>query len=228
MTHLTLIIGNKNYSSWSLRPWIFMRHFKIPFNEKRIALFTDSMEQELAQYGSDSKVPVLQDGELVVWDSLAILEYLSEQYLDNQGWPTDVKARATARSICAEMHSSFFHLREALPMNCRKRFKNFTVSNEAEREINRVKALWKKCRSQYGQQGKWLFGDFSAADAMYIPIALRFVSYDIELNNDERNYVDTIISDPDIQEWVNAGKTEPEVIELDEIEIPPGVIVESI
>ncbi len=203
-----------------------MRHFKIPFNEKRIALFTDSMEQELAQYGSDSKVPVLQDGELVVWDSLAILEYVSEHYLDNQGWPVNEKARAIARSVCAEMHSSLPHLREALPMNCRKRFKNITVSDKTQREINRVKDIWAKCRNEYGQQGEWLFGEFSAADAMYAPVVLRFIGYDIALNEVEKAYVDTVMSHPDLQEWIAAGKLEQEVIELDEVELPPGVIVE--
>jgi len=227
MTTLTLIIGNKNYSSWSLRPWIFLRHFKIPFEEKRVVLFTDTMEQELSQYGSDTKVPVLQDGELIVWDSLAILEYISEQYLDGRGWPKDTNARAVARSISAEMHSSFFHLREALPMNCRKRFKNYPVANEAQLEIKRVKDIWKKCRHEYGRDGKWLFGEFSVADAMYAPIAIRFVGYDIKLNNDERAYVDMILSHPDIQEWMTAGKAEQEVIELDEIELAAGVIVEQ-
>ncbi len=226
MADLTLVIGNKNYSSWSLRPWILLRHYKIPFLEKRIALFTDSMQADLAAYGSDTKVPVLQDGEHIVWDSLAILEYISEQYLDGRGWPTNTKARATARSVCAEMHSSFFHLREALPMNCRKRFKNYPVTNEAQREIDRVKDLWNKCRNQYGQNGKWLFGDFSAADAMYAPIALRFAGYDIELNNDERSYVDAIIAHPDVQEWISAGKAEPEVIELDEVKLASSVSVE--
>jgi len=228
MANLMLIIGNKNYSSWSLRPWIFMRHFKVPFDEKHIALFTDTMEPDLAKYGSDTKVPVLQDSERIIWDSLAILEYVSEQYLDGKGWPIDINARAVARSISAEMHSSFFHLREALPMNCRKRFKNYPVSSEAQREINRVKMLWEQCRNKYGRQGKWLFGDFSIADAMYAPIALRFAGYDIALNKYERAYVDAIISHPAVQEWIDAGIAEPEVIELDEIELAPGVVVEHL
>ncbi len=226
MTDLTLIIGNKNYSSWSLRPWILLRHFKVPFTEKRIALFTDTMEQELAIYGSDTKVPVLQDGELVVWDSLAILEYVSERYLDNQGWPENVNARAVARSVCAEMHSSFPHLREALPMNCRKHFKHYTVSDKTQRDINRVKEIWAKCRTEYGQHGEWLFGDFSAVDAMYAPVVLRFAGYDVKLNKDEQAYIDTVLSHPDILEWIAAGKAEQEVIELDEIELPSGTIVE--
>ncbi|VAW96587.1 Glutathione S-transferase [hydrothermal vent metagenome] len=228
MANLILIIGNKNYSSWSLRPWIFMRYFKIPFDEKRIALFTDTMEPDLAMYGSDTKVPVLQDGDRIIWDSLAILDYVSEQYLEGKGWPQNINARALARSICAEMHSSFFHLREALPMNCRKRFRNHPVASEAQREINRIKDLWKMCREKYTRDGRWLFGNFSIADAMYAPIALRFSGYDIALNDDDRAYVDTIISHPDVQEWIDAGKTEPEVIELDEIELAPDVVIEHL
>ena len=226
MTDLTLIIGNKNYSSWSLRPWIFLRHFQIPFIEKKISLFTDTMEQELSDYFSDSKVPVLQDGDLIVWDSLAILEYVSEQYIEGRGWPENKNARAMARSLCAEMHSSFNHLREALPMNCRKIFRNYPVSAQAQHEIDRVKEIWRKCRNEYGQQGKWLFGEFSAADAMYTPIALRFAGYDVELNDDEQAYVDTILNHPDIQAWVTASKAESEIIEVDEIKLAPSVIVE--
>ncbi len=120
MTNLTLVIGNKNYSSWSLRPWLLMRHFKLAFNEQRVPLFTESTESDLAPYFSDSKVPVLIDGEITVWDSLSICEYISENYLDNKAWPQDSYARAIARSASAEMHSSFAHLRNEMPMNCRR------------------------------------------------------------------------------------------------------------
>ena len=140
MNKPTLIIGNKNYSSWSLRPWVFMRHYKIDFNEKRIALFVDTMEKELEEYNSDSKVPVLKDGSLIVWDTLAILEYLSEKYLDSKGWPSDDNARAIARSVSAEMHSSFSNIRNELPMNCRKKFTNIKLSVKALRELERMKS----------------------------------------------------------------------------------------
>ena len=124
----TLIIGNKNYSSWSLRPWILMCQNEIDFNEKRVALFIESMETELKEYDSDTKVPVLKHGNLIVWDSLSIMEYVSEQFLDSKGWPTDISARAVARSISAEMHSSFSNVRNELPMNCRKSFNNIKLS----------------------------------------------------------------------------------------------------
>ena len=218
MTNLTLIIGNKNYSSWSLRPWIFMKHFDLEFQEKRIALFTETTEQELAPYFSDYKVPILLDGDFTVWDSLSILEYLSENYLSFKGWPADKKARAFARSISAEMHSSFSNVRNELPMNCRKKFSNIKLSSEASREIQRIKDIWQKARSQFGSSGEWLFGDYSIADAMYAPIALRFAGYSIPLTGIEEAYVQTVRKHPHIIEWIEAGKLEKEVIAMDEID----------
>ncbi len=217
MTDLTLIIGNKNYSSWSLRPWIFMKHYNIAFNEKRVALFTETSNDELAEYYSDYKVPVLKDGKLIIWDTLSILEYVSEKYLQSKGWPQDEKIRSTARSISAEMHSSFMSLRNELPMNCRKQFNNIKLSIEAEREVERVKTLWRYCRREFGNEGEWLFGKYSIADAMYAPIALRFHGYHLPLNDVEANYVKSVLNQPDIIEWIEAGKVEKEVIEEDEI-----------
>ncbi len=217
MSALTLIIGNKNYSSWSLRPWVFMKQHNIDFQEKRIALFTGNTNEELSQYNSDYKVPVLIDGELVVWDSMSILEYISEQYLDSNGWPSDVNARAVARSVSSEMHSSYVNVRNELPMNCRKIFRNIQLSIEAEREIERIKTLWRYVRSQYGTKGQWLFGRYSIADAMFAPIALRFRGYDIPLEGVEHDYVQNVMEQPGIIEWIEAAKVEKEVIEEDEI-----------
>lgn len=213
----TLIIGNKNYSSWSLRPWLLLRHFDIDFEERRVALFTDTSDDTLEPYFSDFKVPILIDGERIVWDTLAILEYLSETRLDGAGWPTDVDARAFARSVSAEMHSSFAHLRDALPMNCRKRFSGIALSDEALREIERVKAIWRRCRNDFGATGDWLFGGFSIADAMYAPVALRFDGYAIPLEGVEKAYVDRMLAHPAIAEWMAAGSAETEIIEMDEI-----------
>lgn len=218
MTDLTLIIGNKNYSSWSLRPWIFMRHFGLEFHEKRVSLFVETTVSELSPYFSDYKVPVLQDGDLTVWDSLAILEYLSERHLDGRGWPGEVTARAVARSVSAEMHSSFPNLRGELPMNCRKQFSGIALSAKAQREVDRVMQVWRKCRTEYGVDGDWLFGEFSAADAMYAPVALRFAGYDIALDDVGSAYVQTVLKHPAIKEWIDAGKQETEVIAMDEIE----------
>jgi len=219
MSNLRLIIGNKNYSSWSLRPWVFMKHHQISFDEQRVALFTESTRNELAQYNSDFKVPILIDGDLEIWDTLSILEYISEQYLDSSGWPHEMSARAMARSISAEMHSSFVNVRNELPMNCRKKFSGIILSAEAKHEIERIQALWRQCRNDYGDDGEWLFGQYSIADAMYAPVALRFEGYGITLGDIEQAYVTSVVSQPSIIEWIEAGKVEKETIEEDEIHI---------
>jgi len=219
MPNLTLVIGNKNYSSWSLRPWIFLKENEISFNEKRIALFTNTTRDSLSHYNSDFKVPVLIDNEFYIWDSLAILEYMSEKYLNSNGWPKDANARAFARSISCEMHSSFTNVRNELPMNCRKKFQNITLSPAAEHEIDRIKDLWRQSRTQYGKEGPWLFGNYSIADAMYAPIALRFSGYSIPLNSIEDDYIENVLNQPGIIEWIEAGKAETEIIEEDEIKI---------
>lgn len=213
----TLIIGNKNYSSWSLRPWIFMCQNEIDFNEKRVALFVESMETELKEYDSDTKVPILKHGNLIVWDSLSIMEYVSEQFLDSKGWPTDISARAVARSISAEMHSSFSNVRNELPMNCRKKFNNIKLSIEAQKEVQRIISLWRKCRNQYGAEGEWLFGKYSIADAMFAPIALRFDGYNVALEGIEKEYIQSVLNQPCIIDWIAAGKLEKEIIEADEV-----------
>ncbi len=218
MTGLTLIIGNKNYSSWSLRPWLLMKHFRLDFAEQRIALFTETTDRELAPWFSDGKVPVLLDGDNVIWDSLSILEYLSENYLNSGGWPQAAVARAFARSVSAEMHSSFSNLRNELPMNCRKRLRDIALSAGAVREVERVRSIWRRCRADYGSTGNWLFGNFSIADAMYAPVALRFFGYTIPLGETEAAYVQTVLAHPDIATWMQAGAAETEIIEMDEID----------
>jgi glutathione S-transferase len=217
MSKPTLVIGNKNYSSWSLRPWFFMKQSQIEFEEKRIALYTDTSDRETTAYFSDYKVPVLIDGRLVVWDSLAILEYLSETYLESAGWPNDTEARAIARSVSAEMHSSFISIRKELPMNCRRTFTGFASSANAQKDIQRIKDIWHKCRTEYGARGDWLFGDFSIADAMFAPVVLRFVTYGVELDDLEKAYVDTTLTNPHIIQWMEDGRQEKEIIEASEI-----------
>ena len=217
MNELILIIGNKNYSSWSLRPWIFLKQNQIAFNEIRVPLFTDTTNEELSGYNSDFKVPILKDGDFVVWDSLSILEYISECYLESKGWPKGIKERAFARSVSSEMHSSFVNVRSELPMNCRKKSSHVKLSSQAETEIARVKALWQQCRSRFGNRGEWLFGEYSIADAMYAPMALRFDGYGIPLFGFEKEYVQSVLKQAGIVEWIEAGKDETEVIEEDEI-----------
>lgn len=217
MTNLTLVIGNKNYSSWSLRPWVLMKHFNVEFTEKRIPLSTSSTMQELSSYPSDYKVPILQDGDLIVWDSLAIAEYISEKYLDNRGWPAVEKARAEARSISAEMHSSFVNIRTEMPMNCRRTISPISLSEQALQEVERIKALWEQCRSKYASQGDWLFGEYSIADAMFAPIVLRFMSYAIPVSGQVEGYIETVLNQPSIIGWIEAGRAEKEVIQESEI-----------
>ena len=218
MNHLTLVIGNKNYSSWSLRPWIFMKQNQVRFVEKRVALFTDTTREELSEYNSNYKVPVLNDNGLMVWDSLSILEYISERYLQSSGWPAESSARAVARSVSCEMHSSFVNVRRELPMNCRKRFRGITLSSAAEKEVERISSIWRQCRSRFGSAGEWLFGRYSIADAMFAPVALRFIGYGITLGDLETQYVNSVLQQPAIVEWIEAGRQEQEVIEADEID----------
>ncbi|SMM98849.1 Glutathione S-transferase [uncultured Candidatus Thioglobus sp.] len=217
MTKLTLIIGNKNYSSWSLRVWIFLKQFGIEFTEKRIPLFTDTTDTQLEKYNSDFKVPVLIDGDLIIWDSLAILEYLSEQYLASNGLPNDTNQRAIARSVSAEMHSSFFNIRNDLPMNCRKSFNNISLSAQTEKEIQRIKSIWQQCREKHGNSGDYLFGKYSIADAMFAPIVMRFNTYNIKLEGEAKKYSQTILNQQHIIEWVKSSKQEKEIIESGEI-----------
>lgn len=224
MSDLLLVIGNQNYSSWSLRPWLFLRHHEIPFNCKKVSLFSDTMVKELAPYFSDGKVPVLQADGLEVWDSLAILEYLVERFPDKQGWPREPDARAVARAVSAEMHSSLFDLRSELPMNCRRRFPGFSPSAGAQRDVRRVLDIWRWCRQGYGQRGPWLFGEFSAADCMFAPVVLRLVSYEVVLDELAADYCQTVYSSPAIQAWVAAGKAEREVIGSDEADWPSVAI----
>ena len=220
MSKLMLVIGNCNYSSWSLRPWLFLEHHGIPFESKRIALFTETTAVEMAAYFSNAKVPVLRDGDLEVWDSLAILEYLAERFPEKCGWPEDSAARAHARAVCAEMHSSFPDLRNEMPMNCRRRFPGFRPGRGARQDIERLFSVWAFCRQTYGQHGPWLFGGFSIADCMYAPVVMRLVSYEIELDPVARAYADTLYQSPAAQRWIALGKVEPEVIDEDEADWP--------
>lgn len=217
MSTLTLVIGNKNYSSWSLRPWILMKHYGIDFNEIRVPLFEKSTKKNLASYNSDYKVPVLIDNDLQIWDSLSIMEYLSEKYLDHGGWPKNQTARAMARSMSNEMHSSYANIRKELPMNCRKKFTSVIPSKDAQLEIQRVTYLWDQMRSDYGDNGDWLFGRYSIADAMFAPLALRFHGYNVELDTISKAYVNSVVAHPKVVEWIEAGKLESEVIQEDEV-----------
>lgn len=212
MTNLILVIGNKNYSSWSLRPWLLMKQWGLDFDEVCIALYTPASRTAIRQYSPSGKVPVLIHDTVTVWDSLAICEYLTEQFPMFHGWPKDITTKAIARSISAEMHSSFQALRQNMPMNCRARLSGKGITDDVQGDTDRVTAIWRKCRQQFNRNGKFLFGEFTIADAMFAPMILRFITYDVPLDSISRNYAEAILALSTIQEWIEAAKTEPETI----------------
>jgi glutathione S-transferase len=214
---MKLVIGNKNYSSWSLRPWLLLSAFDIPFQEIRIPLFTRDTRSDLGKYTRAGKVPVLHDGDVIVWDSLAICEYVSEQHLAGEGWPSNPKARAEARSCCAEMHSGFFTLREKMPMNCRATRRRVDMTPDLKMDIARIDDLWSGLRAGYSTNGPWLFGKFSIADCMFAPVAFRSNTYDPEISATSREYMKQILSHPNVMQWLEYAVKEPEVIERSEV-----------
>ena len=209
---LTLVIGNKNYSSWSLRPWLVLKQAGIPFREIFISLYTEVSPAQIKKYSPSGKVPVLIDGDVTVWESLAIGEHLAGKFPDKQLWPADPAARAVARSVATEMHAGFSALRQHMSMNCRKRLPGKGRTPEVLKDIARITALWNDCRARFGKGGGFLFGKFSIADAMYAPVALRFVTYAVELDPVCAAYVKTITALPAIQQWVADAHAETEVI----------------
>lgn len=213
MTQLTLVIGNKNYSSWSLRPWLAMKQFGLEFNEIRIPLYNDpDCSLKIRQYSSSGKVPVLLHDKQTVWDSLAICEYLAETFPTLQWWPEDKAARALARSISAEMHSGFQNLRQNMPMNCRTKYPGKGLEPGVQQDIDRITSIWQESRQKFGAGGNFLFGNFTIADAFFAPVVLRFVAYDVQLDTVSRDYVESVLALPTMQEWINAAKNETEVI----------------
>ena len=211
-----LIIGNKNYSSWSLRAWFLLRETGIDFDEHRIALDTEATAQEIAAYTAAGRVPVLLLGDVTVWDTMAIAETLAERWPDKHLWPADADMRAHARSISAEMHSGFDVLRAQMPMNCRAMGRRVPLPDELTNNIDRIIAIWTDCHRRYGEIGPWLFGDFSIADAMFAPVVLRFRTYGINLNESAGFYPQRLLESEAMQEWLAACESEVEVIAQDE------------
>lgn len=211
---LRLIIGNKNYSSWSLRGWLPLKHLGIPFEEERIALFEGDYKARILAYSPGGKVPVLIDGATTVWESLAIGEYLAEKFPDREIWPSDPAQRARARSISAEMHAGFASLRSAMPMNIRSSYPGKGRSPEVDADIERVTAIWNECIRSSG--GPFLFGGFTFADAMYAPVATRFITYAVELDARAKRYVDHLWNLPAMLEWRAAAVRETEILAEDE------------
>lgn len=212
MASPTLVIGNKNYSSWSLRPWLFMKKSGVPFEEIRIPLYQPGSAEKLREYSPSGLVPLLLDGDLSVWDSLAICEYVSEKFLGDKGWPADRQARAVARSVSAEMHAGFQAVRANLPMNLRAAFAWKPVNDEVDAGIRRIVEIWTRCRQQYGRSGPWLFGEFCIADAMYAPVAWRFNSYGVPLEGEAARYLRTLLDMEEMRAWQAGALGESEVL----------------
>ena len=197
-----LVIGNKNYSSWSLRAWLFLRESGIDFEEIRIAMFEEDWPGRVAKYSPAGRVPVLLDGDLALWDTLSIFEYVLEQHPKAIGWPSERTERALARSIVAEMHSGFLAVREELPQNLRRRRRRDTeLSSDAQSQVRRIDQIWTRCRQQFAERGPWLFGPMTLADIMYAPVALRFLSYEIPVSPESRTYIEAVDKLPSVRAW---------------------------
>lgn len=205
---LSLVIGNKNYSSWSMRPWLALAHHKVPFEEIVINIYADDKKARILEHSPAGKVPILKDGKATIWDSLAILEYLADKFPDLHLWPKDPAMRAHARSVSAEMHSGFQALRQATPMNLKRVPRPIELNEDVKADVARVEAIWNDCRMRYGKQGHFLFGEFSAADCMYAPVTTRFRNYDVPVDLVASAYVDTIHALPAFERWREAGLKE--------------------
>jgi glutathione S-transferase len=217
---LTLVIGNKNYSSWSFRPWIAMKAAAIPFEEELISLDAPDFKPRLNAVSGTGKVPTLIDGTVRVWESLAILEYLAEKFPDKTLWPSDAAARAHARAISSEMHAGFQALRKACPMNMWRPVMKRDIAADVKANVARIDAMWSDCRKEYGQGGAFLFGGFGAADAMYAPVVARFHTYGIGVSAAARAYMEAVMALPAWAEWKAAAVKEPWVLAADEVDWP--------
>jgi len=211
---LTLVIGNKNYSSWSMRPWMALKATGIAFDEIVIPLYTgDADKQRILDVTRSGKVPALIDGDVTVWDSLAIIEYAAERFPEAFLWPQDVAVRAHARSVAAEMHSGFMALRNECGMNIHRPIRAKPLSDDAKTNIARIQQIWTECRAQYGAQGPYLFGAFSGADAMFAPVVHRFRTYAIDVTPPVRAYMDMMLANTSFQEWTRDALAETLIIE---------------
>jgi glutathione S-transferase len=217
---LHLVIGNKNYSSWSFRPWLAMKVAGIAFDETVISLEAKDFKARVMAVSGAGKVPVLIDGEIRVWESLAILEYLAEKFPAASLWPKDAAARAQARAVAAEMHAGFVSLRRLLPMNVWRPVKPRALDDGSKTDVARIEAIWRDCRARYGAAGPFLFGTFGAADAMYAPVVWRFHTYAVEVSDAARAYMAAMMALPAWREWRDAAQREPWVLEHDEVDWP--------
>jgi glutathione S-transferase len=212
---LTLVVGSRNYSAWSLRAWMLLRHLGLPFDEQQIPLDTPEFEAEIGKFSPTRRVPVLVHGDLIVWESIAICEYASE-LAGGRGWPAEPALRAVARALTAEMHAGFGALRNACPMNARATGRRVPMTPAIAQDLRRIDAIWSGCRRDHGDRGPWLFGGFSIADAMFAPVALRIRTYGLPLSSLATRYYDTMLADPHLQEWIADSCRDTQVIPHDE------------
>jgi glutathione S-transferase len=205
---LHLVIANKLYSSWSLRPWLVLRAFDIPFTETVVPMKQADTKARIGAHSPTGKVPVLLDGDVRIWESLAIIEYLAESYPDRAIWPRDRKARAHARAVSNEMHAGFQTLRQACPMNLTRRFRSPAPTPELMDNVARIEDIWREARSSFGAGGPFLYGSFTAADAMYAPVVTRFDTYNIAVAPETRAYMDSVLAHPAFEAWKREAMAE--------------------
>ncbi|CAE6953534.1 Glutathione S-transferase [Vibrio sp. B1FLJ16] len=210
---MKLYIGNQNYSSWSLRAWLIFMHYDIDVEIRKIKLFTEDFYNTLEDVTPTAKVPTLVGDDVTVWDSLAILEYVNDAYLNGKAWPQSLSERAKARAVSAEMHSGFMALRNEMPMNCRARRK-ITLSSQALKDIERIDQIWSEQMAQYPDG--WLFGEWSIADAMYAPVVLRTLTYGIPLSEKAIQYQQKVLKSETMQRWLAEASLETDIVEEDE------------
>jgi glutathione S-transferase len=214
---MKLLIGNKNYSSWSLRPWLLLRVLGIPFTEEKLSFNAPQFKAKVQRVSPAGKVPVLVDDDgTVVWDTLAIVEYLAERFPGRGVWPQDRAARATARSICAEMHAGFGALRSQMPMNMSQRFPGLGWNLKVQHDIDRILDLWQRAEARFGAEGPFLFGHFTAADAFYAPVVSRFMTHAVALPPPAQAYMAAIQALPAMQEWAEEAARENDFVVQDE------------
>ena len=218
---LKLVIANKAYSSWSLRPWILLAHFKIPFEEVVIPLDQPDTRARILEYAPTGKCPSLQDGAIAVWESLAIIEYVAEKYPDKAIWPRGKAARAQARSLTSEMHAGFQALRQHCPTHFRRPVRKIALTEAVEADVARIEAAWAHARKTFGAAGPFLFGRFSAADAMFAPVVNRFHVYDVAVGPATRDYMDAVMALPAWKAWIKDAEAEPWRIEKYESDLSP-------
>jgi len=213
MSDFTIIIGNKNYSTWSLRPWLALKHTGVAFEEVLVVLGQDDTPENLKKVSPTGKVPVLKTPVGDIWDSLAICEYLAETFPEARLWPEAAAARAHARAVSAEMHSGFATVRSMMPMDLRTSQPTPGMTGGLATEISRIDQVWQECRNRFGQGGPYLFGSFSIADCMFAPVVGRFAGYGVSVSDVSQNYINTMFLNPGMAEWVAAAKVEPWEIE---------------